>query len=209
MANLQQQLTEATKRATDAEARVAALTTDLATANERADQAAKTVAEHGAKIDEQSAEIRQLSSSLRAYKGSATRALNQITILKAELSPESRKVGAMRPARDDDEAAARREALDAAFAMGPTQIVFSDGRREIREIAPLIVDGGAWLQTPHHRELNSDPTIEVVGERQQVELAGFGLLNEAGEQVGYCELPSKIAIGRGQHMRLPLGMVRF
>lgn len=209
-------LAEAQKRALDlqyqlddASKRIAALTTDLTQANERADGEAKARQEAEQLVDERDAEIRQLGSSLRAYKGSATKARTEAGILKRELSPKARPIGAMNPPRGEEEAAERRAALEAAF-QGPTEIVFSDGRREIRELAPLIVTGDAWLATPHHRELNADPILEPVAcERQELTLGGFALLNEAGEQVGYCPLPTPIVIGRTQRMRMPRGSIRF
>lgn len=209
IAELQEQLTEMTTRATTAESRVSTLTTDLASANERADLENKRRQEADGSLTLLEETNRQLQSSLKAYKGSATKARNEATILKAELSPVSRPIGAMKPPRGDEEAEARRVALEAAFAQGPTEIVFSDGRREIRELAPLLCDGNAWEQTPHHRELNDNPILEPVGERQQVELAGFGLLNEAGEQVGYCPLPTPVIILRAQKMRIPKGSIHF
>jgi hypothetical protein len=42
-----------------------------------------------------------------------------------------------------------------------------------------------------------------------MELRGFALLNEAGEQVGYCALPDAIVIGRNQHFQLPHNTIRF
>jgi hypothetical protein len=42
-----------------------------------------------------------------------------------------------------------------------------------------------------------------------MELRGFALLNEAGEQVGYCALPDAIVIGRNQRFQLPHNTIRF
>ncbi len=207
--DLQTMLTDMTTRATGAETRVAQLTADVASANERADKAAQAVAEQSARIEELETENRELANSLKAYKGSATRARQQVTVLKRELSPQSRPIGALKAARNDEEAAKRLEALEAAFALGPTEILFSDGKRESRELAPLATTLSAWRQTPHHRELDEDIILEPIGEKQQVELVGFALLSEAGEQVGWCALPSPIVIGRSQRMRIPKGSIRF
>lgn len=206
---LQQMLADMTTRATAAETRVATLTSDLASANERADKEAEARKEADQRSGQLEKDNRELASSLRAYKGSATKLRREATILKGELSPQSRPIGAMKPARDDEEAAVRQQALEAAFALGPTTIVFSDGKREIREIAPLVCDGNAWSVTPHHRELDADPILEPVGERAEVELRGFALLSDAGEQVGWCPLPTPITIGRAQRMRIPRGSIRF
>jgi hypothetical protein len=88
--------------------------------------------------------------------------------------------------------------------------VFSDGRREIRELAPLIITGDAWRDTPNGRVLNAEIDLEPGDcQRETMELRGFALLNEAGEQVGYCALPDAITIGRNQHFRLPHNTIRF
>jgi hypothetical protein len=95
----------------------------------------------------------------------------------------------MKPPRNDDEAADRAAELEAAFAQDTTELVFSDGKREIRELAPLTITGDAWRETPHGRVLNHEPLLEP-GDctREQMILRGFGLLNEAGDQVAYAPL---------------------
>jgi hypothetical protein len=114
-------------------------------------------------------------------------------------------------AREDRGAGGRaRGALEAAFAADTTELVFSDGKREIRELAPLTVTGDAWRETPNGRVLNHEPLLEPGDcQRQEMELRGFGLLNEAGEQVGYCALPDAITIGRNQRFQLPHNTIRF
>jgi hypothetical protein len=209
-AELTAQLAEMTKRATDAEARTASLTTDLATANERADQEAKARQEVGLDLDRSQQELRELRASLKAFKGSATKAKNEITVLKKQLSPEARKLGAMKPAKSPEEAAARAEALEAAFAADTTELVFSDGQREIRELAPRVITGDAWRVTPSGRVLNHEPILEPGDcQREQVSLRGFALLDEAGEQVAYSALPDAIVIGRNQQFLLPHNTIRF
>jgi hypothetical protein len=151
-----------------------------------------------------------LGGSLKAFKGSATKLRNELTIVKRDLSPEARPFGAPKPAKSDEQAAERAAALAAAFAADTTELVFSDGRREIRELAPLVITGDAWRDTPNGRVLNAELDLEPGDcQRETMELRGFGLLDEAGEQVGYCALPDAIVIGRNQHFRLPLNTVRF
>lgn len=209
-AELTAQLAEAIKRADAADTRVATLTSDLASANERADDQAAKRQDAEKAGNEAAIEIGTLKSQLRAYKGSATKARKEVTVLKAELSPEARPIGAMKPPRGDDEALLRQNALDHAFANGPTTIVFSDGKRELRELAPLIVDAGAWLVTPHGRVLDHEPILEP-GEcpRRELPVAGFALLDEAGDQVAYSCLPERIIVASGTRMMIPKGSIRF
>lgn len=209
-AQLIKQLAEMTARAETAEKRVETLTTDLTGAGERADRERDGRQAAEKELDTARGEVAELGKQLRAYKGSATKARNEITVLKANLSPEARPIGAMKPAKAAGDEAARTAALEDAFANGPTQIVFSNGRREIRALAPLIVNADAWQQTPHDRVLNYEPLLEIAGETvAEVEIAGFGLLNEAGDQVAYHALPTPIAILAGQRMQLPKGCIRF
>lgn len=192
------------------EERLDKVTAELATAKERGDQeaAARLAAEKRADVAD--GEIAELKSSLRAYKGSATKARNEVIVLKAELSPEARVIGAMRPPRSDEEALARQNALDQAFADGPMTIVFSDGKRELRELAPLIADGSAWLVTPRGRVLDHEPILEP-GDcpRGELPIAGFALLDADGQQVAYSPLPERIIVASGTRVQIPRGSIRF
>lgn len=209
-AELTAQLGEMTKRATDAETRNTELTNDLTAASERVAELAKGYAERGGEIDRLNGELREANASLKAYKGSATKARNAITVLKREQSPEARPLGALKPAKSEEVVAERAAALEAAFAADTTELVFSDGRREIRELAPLVITGDAWKATPQGRVLNYEPLLEPGDcQRERLDLRGFALLNEAGEQVGFCALPDAIAIGRNQRFQLPLNTIRF
>ena len=209
-AELAEQLASMTRRASDAESRVATLTTDLATANERADQEAKARQEAEKAHDATKEELRATAASLKAYKGSATRAKAAATVLQKQLSPEARPIGAMRPARSEAEQAARDEALALAFAGDTTELVFSDGKREIRELAPLTVTGDAWRDTPQGKVLGHEPLLDPGDcNRETIELRGFALLNEAGEQVAYQALPDPVLLRRNQRTRLAANTVRF
>lgn len=209
-AELQAQLADTTKRAAIAEKRVEELTNDLTAANARADEEAKARGAAEAKVYELSQELRAATGSLKAYRGSATKLRNEITVLRKEKSPEVRSIGAMKGAKNEDEAAASGAALEAAFALDTTELVFSDGRREIRELAPLTIGGDAWRQTPQGRVLNHEPLLEP-GEfnRQEIVLRGFGLLNEAGEQVAYHALYEPVTIRPNERVQLPHNSVRF
>lgn len=208
-ADLLVQIEELTKRATSAEQRCGQLTTELAAVTENAAKANKAHAELAEQHETVQIELRDTRSSLKAYKGSATRAKGEATVLRKQLSPETRKLGPMKPARNDQEVADRREALDAALAADTTELVFSDGAREIREIAPLTVTGDAWRTSPHHRVLNHEPLLEPGDcQRQEIVLRGVALLNEAGEQVGWCSI-EPLKMYRNHRYQLPQNSIRF
>jgi hypothetical protein len=210
IAELQEQLTEMTKRATRAEGSVDNLKTKLEEVDALAIAKSSECGQLRQQVGALTKELRSTKASLAAYKGSATKAQGTIAVLKKHLSPQPRPIGAPRPARSEEEAAARASALELALAAGTAEIVFSDGRREIRELAPLIVTGDAWRDTPQGRVLNAEVDLEP-GDcaRETMELCGFGLLNEAGDQVGYCPLPDMIRISRNQHVRLSHNTIRF
>jgi hypothetical protein len=156
------------------------------------------------------AEIGRLANSLRGYKAAGTKARNEVQVLKAAKSPEARPIGAM-PAPADDAARVRRGArLEDALRAGPTQLVFSDGKREIRELEPLIVDGGAWRRSARGETLAFEPLLEP-GDmaKPEVAIAGFALLDESGEQVGWCGLPEPIRVPRNGRVLVPANSIRF
>ena len=163
---------------------------------------------------EQDKEVQRLSGSLRAYKGSATKARAAATVLPGNKSPQARPIGALAPARDDVEQAGRSAALADALQAGPVSIVFSDGRREIRELPPLIVSGdSAWRRTAREFILQAggiEPVLEP-GEmgKPTVSVAGFGLLDESGRQVGWHELVEPIVVPRNGRVQLPANTIRF
>lgn len=210
-AQLIDQLAEMTKRATTAEARVETLTTDLAAANEKADTAAQARKGVEGELDKARGEIADLNKSLKAYRGSATKARNAAEVLRKQLSPEARPLGALKAPKTPEEAADRAELVRHAIAGGPTEVVFSDGRREIRELAPLLVAGAfAWRELPAGMVLNAEPVLEPGDcQRQQMEIRGFALLDELGQQVGWCPLAEPIVVMRNQRVMLPHNTIRF
>lgn len=209
-AELQERLAASEKLTTDLEARVARLTTDLTTANERGDQERQRAGTAEARVTELEAETRKLAGSLKAYKGSATKLRAEAEVLKRDLSPEARSVGAPKPPKNDEEAADRAARLEAALRDGPVELVFSDGRREIRELAPLLVTGDAWRVTPRGRVLEAMPMLEPgTIAKPELRVAGIGLLNGDGEQVGWRKLPETILVASGTRVQLPKGTILF
>jgi hypothetical protein len=209
-AELTAQLGDMTKDAAEAEARAGKLAAKLEEVDKLAIAKAAECGELRQQVESLTEELRTANASLKAFKGSATKLRNQVTILKRDISPETRPIGAMKPPKSEEQAAERASALATAFANDTSELVFSDGRREIRELAPLIITGDAWRDTPSGRVLNAEIDLEPGDcQRETMDLRGFALLNEAGDQVGYCALPDTIAIGRNQHFRLPHNTIRF
>jgi len=188
-----------------------------ATQGERADKAEDRLGDEIARRKEAEGEAKRLaeenrglSGSLRAYKGSATKARDQVLVLKANLSPEARPIGRLPKPKSDAEAANRRERLSVAMRAGPTQLVFSDGKREIRELAPLIIGMDAWWRTGRGETLNAEPILEPgPTTKAHFELAGFGLLDGAGEQIGWCELLEPIVVPSNSKVQIPRGSIVF
>lgn len=208
-AELTAQVAELTKRATDAEDRAGKVTADLENSATALAEARKTIAEQASEIETVNVELRTVTASLKAYKGSATKAQRAVTVLKKQLSPEARRIGAMKPVKSEEQAAEREALLEAAFASDTTELVYSDGQREIRELAPLTITGDAWRVTPQGRVLVYEPELEPGDcSRQEMVLRGFALLNEAGDQVGWCP-HDPVTIGRNQRVKLAANSIRF
>jgi hypothetical protein len=134
----------------------------------------------------------------------------KLRVARAPKSDKVRAIGVMKAPKNDDEAAERKAAVDAALADGETHVVFSDGKREIRELAPLVVGGAGWRVTPQGHVLDDEPLLEP-GDmiRDSVELHGFGLVDADGRQIAYQQLPQPIMIGRNMRVQLPHNTIRF
>jgi len=209
-AELEQQLETSEKQRAAAVKAHEKASADLATVTGQRDEAAASVKGLTAQNKAQAEEIRVLSNSLRAYKSSATRARNEAHVLQGKKPPQARAVTELPASADDAERRAAGERFEKAIYGGPTTLVFSDGKREIRELAPLIVDGGAWRSSARGHLLDHEPLLEP-GEMAKplVEIAGFGLLDEAGRQVGWCPLPEPIVVPRNGRVQVPANTIRF
>lgn len=188
----------------------AALAAELEEARASSARQADQLVARGRRIEALEAERDALAKSLRGYKSSATKARNEATLLKAQQSPEARKIGALPPPADDAARDAQRAAIDAAIAAGPVTLVFSDGRKEVRELAPLIVTGEAWRRRAHGLVLQVRPTLEP-GDmaRPKVDVAGVALLDEAGAQVGWRGFPESVEVPRHGRVELAIGSIFF
>lgn len=151
-----------------------------------------------------------LEKELAKTKAERDKAPKPPKVAQAPKSAEGRKLGALKPPKNDEEAAARKAAVAEAIASGPTQVVFSDGQREIRELAPLNVHGEAWRHAPGAHVLDHEPLLEPGDcQRETLELKGFALLDAEGRQVGYHPLPEPVTIRRNSRVQLARNTIRF
>lgn len=160
------------------------------------------------RIAELEAENAGLRAQVSAHKGQATRARNEKRALQLELSPEMRRVGPLKPAKDEEEAADRRAAIEAALAGDHVEVVASDGKKEIPGLAPWRVNGDAWRRRPDGALL-IEPILHDGGalDRPEVIVRGYGLLDAAGDQVAWCPLREPVRVGKGQRTRVENSIV--
>lgn len=147
-------------------------------------------------------EHKTAKASLRAQKGAATKARNTIEAIKEAEKP--RELGPMGlPVEDESDDPDIR--VLAAYLPEADEIVlaFSDGREELRGIAPVKVDPGLFRLT--RGRLFFDSTDLVLtgpgGEGPAPQLAGVALLLD-GEQVAWSPMAKPIDLGPGQSINL-------
>jgi TolA-binding protein len=154
--------------------------------------------------------VEELETELADEKAKHRETRHKLRVERADKPAEARRIGAMKPPKNDGEAAARGEALEAAFAAPIAQVVFSDGKRELRDLNPLIVPAHAWRETAQGHILDHEPMLEpgdCIFER--IELRGFALLTQDGDQVAYQALPEPMILERNRLYQLPKGTIRF
>lgn len=211
IAELEERLAKVTTAAAEAQ-EAARIATEAAEKGAAAlAEAIQSRGEAVAQVARLTEENRALSNRLRAYKGSATKARGEIEVLKRERSPEARPIGALAPVKDV-ERPARRAAFEAALRDGTVDLVFSDGKREIREIEPRITTGEHWREDARGFVLKPEahPLLEP-GDmaRPEVRIVGIAALDEAGGQIGWQPLVEPIAVPRNGRVQLPAGTIRF
>lgn len=148
-------------------------------------------------LEHENAELR---ASLTATRGHATRAKNEVAVLRAERSPTPRKVG--RPRGAFGKAGEAYSPDLAAIAIGgeeSVEIVFSDGKAEIVDLPPVTAFAHAWLPRGG-RHMLREP-VELEGGDADLEVAGAALLS-GGEQIGWCEFPEPVRVPKHGRVRL-------
>ncbi|HEV2747624.1 MAG TPA: hypothetical protein VGW34_10040 [Allosphingosinicella sp.] len=156
---------------------------------------AQTIEALQVEVGRLTAENAELRRSLGAQKGWTTRKGAEAAVLKLEKSPKRRAIGPLKAEAD-------RELISLALASGDVEIVFSDGRHELRDLVPIVVNGDAWRHTARGAMLLPDVTLEPGDiKAPELKVAGFGLLSE-GEQIAWCQLPEPITVRRNGRVLL-------
>lgn len=121
-------------------------------------------------------------------------AIKKPAVQKAPKPPKPRAVGPLAV----DKVMSKVDLLE-AVRKGPLTIVFSNGTIEIDELEPIIADPTAWQDTPAGVLLRE--SLHVTPDRL-VSIAGFGLLDGAGKQIGWCGLMQPLRLAANQTAKL-------
>lgn len=142
----------------------------------------------------------------------AEKALKSVTakVMRAPSPAKPRKVGAMKDGEavtdagfDDDGKPLRAlsDALDVAAREGKSiEIVFSDGKQELIQVAPIAVEGPAWIDRMQGKFL-LEPIELAGGGPASFQVTGYGLLID-GKQVAYTERSDPLNVAPGTRITL-------
>jgi hypothetical protein len=120
------------------------------------------------------------------------RAKAKVTAGDAPARP--RKLGAM-----DDKVENLRAAIGAAEKV---EVVVSDGTSEIAGVAPIVVEGAAWRDTPNGTMLTEAVTIHGPAQDQSAyRIAGYALVLD-GKQVAYRARPDPVTVVPGHTYKI-------
>lgn len=144
-------------------------------------------------LEEENEDLREenehLKRSVAAQKGVATRARTSGTDRR-----RARKVGCMPEVMTEEGRAEFRDAIDQALRAGGATIVASDGEREIVDFEPVAVTGDSW-RMHNGRKLFTEPVLLAPGDvSTPVEITGFGLLDEDGDQIAWSPVADPIVV---------------
>jgi hypothetical protein len=189
-------------------ATVESLTEELSATREQLETERQARIESEQRAETLESENETLKASLRAHKGQTTRARSEIQRLKTPRDEPARAAG---PMKDDDDAEKRRARIWGALAEGDVKLVFSDGKRELRELGALSIGGDRFADRPGRGlVLDHEPVVEP-GEmaKPSVAIAGFALFDAGDKQIAYSELPEPITVPRGGRVLIPANSIRF
>lgn len=152
------------------------------------------------RIETLEAQVAKLTSERDDAKKAANTARKAASAAKRQLPATPRKVG---PLKDGNPTTAElREMLADA---DDVELVFSDGRSELKGIEPRTIAGDAWIDSLNGLKLNGvdltvyGPGVGSTGGAHS--LAGYGLLID-GKQVAWAERPAALTIGAGSTFNL-------
>lgn len=154
------------------------------------------------------AEKRATDAEARADKAEAALTKAKARVKTGDAPTRPRKLAAM---VDDDASrttvAERREALQKLIAdADKVEIAFSDGKKEIAGLAPIVVEGDVWREHTLGLMLRDPVTVagpapSAGGGGTSVAIAGYALLLD-GKQVAYTVRSDALNIAPGQKISL-------
>lgn len=131
-----------------------------------------------------------------AAKAAADKVAKAPKAAPASRTGKLRRLAAPKEKADPD---AQRAIHDAILAGSSYELVASDGKQEIAAVDPVTISGDAFQDIGSSR-LKLTLPIDV-NPNASIEISGFGLYDEDGKLVAYCDLPDNVAIGAGSTTR--------
>ena len=134
------------------------------------------------------------AATARAEKAEKSRDRAKAKVAAGEQPAKLRKLAAMDDASDD---------LAKAIAdADKVEVVLSDGKAEIEGVAPIVVTGEAWRQTPNGLMLTEAVEIDGPGTgKPAFNVDGYALVLD-GKQVAYRKRPDPVTVVPGQHYKI-------
>lgn len=140
-----------------------------------------------------------LRGQLAEFAAARDAAEKRAKVAKGSAGPKARKVKAMDPMTDDE----RIELGERVSAGEAVQIVFSDGKRELMDIAPIVVSGPAFDVSPARLMLREAVNVSAAGTAgRELQVSSLALFDDDGEQLAFAELPMPLTISPGRTYRL-------
>lgn len=159
-----------------------------------------------AALTEMTGERDSALSSLNTERQEKSQALIDLSKAKSDLAAAKRKASVIpkppsaevRPVIEMPEVEDKRALLE-RIQSDLHDVVFSDGEREIRSLAPLSVAPDGWHLIGRGVLLREPVTVKP---DRNISLVGFALFDSKGEQVAWCALAQPVTITAGQAVRL-------
>jgi hypothetical protein len=131
-----------------------------------------------------------------AAKAAADKVAKAPKAAPANRTGKLRKLGAPKEKADPD---GQKAIHDAILAGSSFELVASDGKQEIAAVDPVTISGDAFQDIGGSR-LKLTLPIDV-NPNASIQISGFGLYDEDGKLVAYCDLPDNVTIGAGSTTR--------
>lgn len=162
------------------------------------DQLKKDLSDTQGKLSESEKALTAATSSIRGYKANATRAKNVAAELEA-----STKARTFETIGDPLHSAELEELLQTHE--GEFELVFLEGDREIKGLAPRALQGSAFRRTSRGLMLEvADLTVHgPAGDKRPYRITGYALLfGEGGDLVARSTRSDAVTVGAGQSVQL-------